>query len=329
MNSLHRMQLRSAHLQRGINLIEIMVSMVIGLFLVLGATTLYINSKKSADVDDSIARLQETSRYALSILETDIRMANFWGLVKDGSNVTNRLQNINPTSTLTTGTNADNCGANYPLDAINPIVATNNSYPFSNTTCAAVNNAQASADTLTVRRASTTGTATAGTLQVCATRQSSTIISNGTCASQVFDLMTNIYYVAQGSAQSATLPSLRRKSLINGPAFQDQEIIPGIEDMQIELGWSNDASNSAAAVQYLQPGTAVANGQVVAVRLWLLVRAETQDFTYTDTKTYTYADRAGTATGTLTAGRPYAPNDNFQRLLVSRTFFIRNAAGTT
>jgi len=54
-------------LQRGVNLVEIMVAMVIGLFLVLGATTLYVNTKKTSDVDDAIARLhkQHDTRRAL------------------------------------------------------------------------------------------------------------------------------------------------------------------------------------------------------------------------------------------------------------------------
>lgn len=320
--------------QRGLNLIEVMVSLVIGLFLVIGATTLYVRSKKTSDVDDSIARVQETVRYALSILETDVRMANYWGLQKDSSNISNRLSNLpNLASTLTTGTAADNCGANYPLDVENYVTGTNNSYSLA---CAADSGAIASSDTLTIRRATNNTAAVDGAkLQLCSTHQQSTIIRDGTATCDnggIHDLLVNVYYIDRGSDQSSNYPSLRRKTLISGPAFNDQEIIPGIEDMQVQFGWAN--ANSATAVEYLQPGTTLTNGQIVAVRVWLLARAETPDFGYTDTNTYQYGDRS-TANGTATdldasgaANFAYAPADNFRRLLVSRTFFIRNVSGT-
>lgn len=336
--------LAAKHHQRGVNLIEIMVSMVIGLFLVLGATTLYVKSKKTSDVDDSIARVQETARYAMSVLETDIRMANYWGFVKGGNNVSNKLSNPTNASGLLSGAAAtstyacsNNSSTNSPIDVENPVTATDNGYPF---TCGASPSAAApSSDTLTIRRAGTTIAALdTNAIQICADLSNSTIMYGGSLAcnganQQVRSLVTNIYYVDQGSDQSSTLPSLRRKILSTGPTFTDQEVIPGVEDMQIQLGWASSTA-SADAVEFRQPDTdlttlnRLANGQVVAVRVWLLVRAEKPDYTYTNTTTYSYGDRTvGTATATLTANRPYAPNDNYQRLLLSRTFFIRNVVG--
>jgi type IV pilus assembly protein PilW len=331
MNHFQHAGFSSRRYQRGVNLIEIMVAMVIGLFLVLGATTLYVSTKKTSDVDDSIARLQETARYALSIMEADVRMANYWGLKKDGADVENKVRVGGGGSSggaLATGVA---CGANYAVDTEFYVDASNNgAYGLA---CAAfAGAASATADTLTVRRAATAATAASNAnLQMCTNRKTATITRSAaaTCPGGEFhNLITNGYYVDQGSDQSTTYPSLRRKTLgVNSagtaPAFNDIEIIPGVEDMQIELGWDNSSTDAAGVVSYVQPGNAVLTnagapaGRIVSVRVWLLIRAEAPDFTFTDTRTYTYGDRPA-----------YTPNDNFRRLLVSRTFFVRNVTGT-
>jgi len=73
---------------------------------------------------------------------------------------------------------------------------------------------------------------------------------------------------------------------------------------------------------------------VVAVRLWLLVRADAMETGFTDNHTYAYANRSslnGTThdlTSTGAAGLAYQPNDHYRRLLVSRTVMVRNVLGT-
>ena len=331
------------HTQRGVNLIEIMVAMVIGLFLVMGATTLYVSTRKNSDVDDSIARLQETARYAMSVIESDVRMANYWGMMKDGANFDNKDGNTNVAAGANAGalgasTSSNYCGAAYATSTENYLEATNNNYGIPN--CTARYAASASADTLTIRRAATaTSTASATQLQVCSTHKGSSVIKSSTATCQngeIHNLVTNGYYIDQQSDQGSTVPSLRRKTLGDGPSFADTEIIPGVEDMQIELGWDDGdgQADTAGAVRYGSPGTLPAGGRIVAVRVWLLIRAEQADSTFTDTRTYSYADRTGTAVNNLNGsatgadGKQYAPNDNFRRLLVSRTFFIRNVTGT-
>jgi type IV pilus assembly protein PilW len=311
---------------RGLTLVEIMVSMVIGLILVVGATTLYVNSRKSADVDDATARLQEVARYAMSVIESDTRMANYWGLIKDGASISNKpSQTGSNAAGLITSTAALNCGATHAIDVEQAVTGSNNSYPFSGS-CAAFGGAAASSDTLTVRHASASTSAPAvNKLHICSTRVAGEIMRNTACGGgELHDLVVNSYYIGTQSTGSTTVPSLRRKSLgaaegaaaATQPGFRDVEIIPGVEDMQVQFGWEPDVGGSA--VRYVNPGDAVlATGQVVSVRIWLLVRAESADPSFADRRAYQYADRAS-----------FTPNDNFRRLLVSRTIFIRNAAGT-
>lgn len=335
----------------GVNLIEIMVAMTIGLFLVLGATTLYVRTKKTSDVDDSIARLQESARYALSIIETDVRMANYWGLSKDAVDFQNSATNeaSDDGDALTQddddigkaleGSSAEDCGDTTAFDVERYVEATNSDYALD---CDANSEALETSDTLTVRRALRAIAALdTDKIQICSARSGEVkmITAGMPCAGEIHDLSTNIYYIDKDSDQAAGYPSLRRKTLGTGPEFSDQEVIPGVEDMQIQLGWAppNAAGYpTSSAVMYLQPGNAAlaqAGSQVVAVRVWLLIRAETPDNTFTDTRSYSYGSRTTTpTTNSLSTvadvNKQYAPNDNFRRLLVSRTFFIRNVVGT-
>jgi len=219
-------------LQRGVNLVEIMVAMVIGLFLVLGATTLYVNTKKTSDVDDSIARLQETARYAMSVIEDDVRMSNYYGLLKGGAAIENKNTNsVVPNAKAVIGAIAGSatvaCGVDYASDVEEYIGATNNGYlsnPLYSIGCSAWGAAVSSADTLTVRRVEVSTAAASNTqVQVCSTRNSANVTksTSATCPAppvgEFHNLVVNGYYVDQQSTQSTTYPSLRRKRLIDGP----------------------------------------------------------------------------------------------------------------
>lgn len=331
---------------RGLSLIELMVSMVIGLFLIAGATTVYVNSRKTYDVDETAARLQETARYAMSILEADIRMANYWGLLKDGVQIEGKAMPATAASALVSGKPANSCINNFVVNVESHLQGDNNNFGFSGGSATGLcqphsGNAVNSADTLTVRRASTTTQGSATQLRICSTRNNGVIFvgANSTCTSvaagtgQINDLVVDTYYIDQESDHSATVPALRRKALIDQRTFQDVEIIPGVEDMQIQFGW-DPSGTSATASRYVDPDNVPATGQIVAVRIWLLLRAENAEQGFTDQRVYEYGDRA-TSNGTTddlniasAATLAYAPNDNFRRLLVSRTIFIRNAVGT-
>jgi type IV pilus assembly protein PilW len=133
---------------------------------------------------------------------------------------------------------------------------------------------------------------------------------------RVNDLIVNAYYVSADSDERAGLPSLRRKSLINGPAFQDQEVIPGVEDMQIQLG-IDPTGIGGTATQYVNPDDAIpAETQIVSVRIWILVRADNPEVGFTDNRVYNYGNRVN-----------YTPADGFRRVLFSRTVQVRNSLG--
>jgi type IV pilus assembly protein PilW len=317
---------RSRACQRGVSLIELMVALVISLVLIGGAIQVYSFSRQNYEVNESVVRLQETARYALSVLEPDIRMANSWGLSK-GSVFVESAPDL-PES---------DCGADFARIVTATLDGTNNEYSFG---CPADGaGAVGSADTLVVRRASVApSSVTSGRLLVCSTRSSIQLVDDSSVCTaeppfgQVNDLIVNAYYIGRDSNYLAGLPTLHRFGLVNSTDFADVAVVPGVEDMQIQFG-IDPSGNRGIATGYVNPGEVPVGAQIVSVRLWLLVRAETPEQGYKNEETYEYADRDhanGTTAdlnGTGAATQAYKPDDGYRRMLVSRTILVRNAMG--
>lgn len=326
--------------QRGMSLVELMVSISIGLFLLAGAVTVFGKTRDLYRTNEASARLQETARYAMSTIEADLRMANYWGLMSRADLIENgpALDLANPPAvdpsyslpaTLTGyATTINSCGAMWAVKLPAYVEANDDAYGYG---CAAFSAAVGGSDQLTVRRASAdviqpaSLAASAGRIKLQTSRMQGSLFADGvlpfgysSALSETRALVAHGYYVDQDSDDAAGTPSLRRKQLdfVGGaPAIVDLQVVPGVEDLQIEFGADLDGDQNAD--YFVQPATVIPAGdQIVAVRVWLLVRAETPDFAYTDVKTYSYASRVGPGS--------YTPADNFQRVLVSKTVALRN-----
>ncbi|MGH8416672.1 MAG: PilW family protein [Pseudomonas sp.] len=71
------MKYRSATRQRGLSLIELMVAMVIGSFLILGVTQIFISNQKSYLFQQGQVGNQENGRFALAILTQELTKAGY------------------------------------------------------------------------------------------------------------------------------------------------------------------------------------------------------------------------------------------------------------
>lgn len=65
--------------QLGLSLVELMVSMVIGLLILAALTFVYLGSRATYRSNDAVARIQESGRLALDLMVEDLRMAGFAG----------------------------------------------------------------------------------------------------------------------------------------------------------------------------------------------------------------------------------------------------------
>jgi hypothetical protein len=194
--------------------------------------------------------------------------------------------------------------------------------------------AQVGADTLTLRRVQTQPSAPeANRLQIYASRHTSLssqlMFADGAAPATVDDhhrvhnLVVRSYYIARDSVGQRNFPALRVKALTRsgtGMVFDDEEVMPGIEDLQVQFGISAGGERSGRASRYVDPDFSDLPGsQVVAVRVWLRIRSDEPEPSFVDAKTYRYADVVYT---------PNGPDRHFRRVLMARTITLRNARAT-
>jgi type IV pilus assembly protein PilW len=337
--------------QRGLTLIELLVALAIGGFLIIGAVTVQSQTRKTFTVNENQARLQETARFALSVLESDIQLAGLYGYsnvptgikIQGSDRLLTAVDMMSGVDSATGGGVYDECGVNQVFNLFWPIQAEDGKWSLG---CDPDPSGQIpGTDTLTVRH---TGTEkvdpVAGRLQLYTHRlisENQRFITDGSVPSpgliddvaEVRDYFMRTYYVAQDSEGRPNLPAMRVKwidSKDGDSIWEDQEVVRGVEDIQIELGvdpgvpgadGTIEMSNGIATnvngnvARYVKPGDAILkSGQVVAVRIWVRVRAEEAEQGFLDQRPYKYANI-----------EEFTPGDGFRRVVMSRTIFVRNA----
>jgi type IV pilus assembly protein PilW len=309
--------------QSGMTLVEVLVALAIGSFLMIGAVQVYNQSRQAFVINESIARVQETAQFAMDTLESDLRMASNWGMHSRGAAVEGRslLADPNPVGLPAPAA----CGPDWALDLGRPVEGDNNAYGLP---CAATGGAQANSDTITVRRATVATTPlAAGRLQIQSTRVQGVLFADGAIPagftvadSETHDLIVNTYYVAANSQLIPGVPTLRRQSLVGG-AIVDQEVAPGVENIQLQLGVDVDEDNTVD--RYINPGDPILDPldanfipgiRVITARLWMVIRGVSAEAGIQDNVNY--------APGDVNLGQF---NDQFRRMMVSKTVLLRNA----
>ena len=186
--------------QQGMTLIEIMIALAIGAFLLGGVIKIFLGSTQSYRMLENLSRLQENGRFALEFMDRDIRQAGYRVCWTDS----------------------------VPA----PINGTNND---------GLNNS----DTITIQ------------------------MSLSACPAVVLPIT---YSINNGTGGQ---PSLFQNN--NG---NNQELIEGIEDMQILYG--EDTNNDSTPDYYVPAGTAgLTMNQVVSVRVTLTARTLDANLTTT------------------------------------------------
>jgi type IV pilus assembly protein PilW len=160
-----------------------------------------------------------------------------------------------------------------------------------------------------------------GRMQLQSTRMRATIFSDGAipplfdpAASETHNLVVHAYYVSEQAAVNGVRQfALRRKTLGLGPQIIDEEVIPGVEDMQVQFG-IDAAPRDGNVERYVNPGNVPAGARIASVRIWLRVVAEEREIGFLNDTTWNYANAN------------YGQfNDDRRRVLLSKTIQIRNA----
>jgi type IV pilus assembly protein PilW len=319
----------------GFSLIELMLSMVVGLLLVAGVITVFVNSRSVYDTSQSQIQMVDEARFALQLIGDDLRLAGHYGRNTMAEQVERRRNDTVklPLDNMTLGTD---CEAGWYINLERKIFASNNANPYPATCINPDAGYRLNTDVLVVRYANVVAVDDAaasvggGVIFVQGEPALRGELFNNDQALPTlspdnnFRLLAHAYYVSDFTDEAGDgIPSLHRISLVAGPTLIDEVIATGVEDFQVQFGLDTDACTPAlcddsanyyvnadhADLDWNDPESA---DNIRAVRVWLLMRSEDEERGLKASKEFEVGGEKSTF------------NDGFRRLLLSNVFQVRN-----
>jgi type IV pilus assembly protein PilW len=336
----------------GYTIVELMVSITIGLIILAALVTLFAgNSRERGEVERANEQT-ENGRYALQLLSEDLRDAGYLGSFNPGT-----VAGPNPQLTIPVAL-PNACATDVPTLNSAMTVAVQG-YDNGANAPGCLQDVRAGTDILVVRRASTcaVGTAgcdpqvagdaylqasgcatefTAGTYYVLDSNVASLNLHQKDCATAalLYQYRTHIYFIANDDKPNDGIPTLWRAELGDPSApgtFTLVPLVEGIENLQLEYGLdTNVPTTGTPAVYTADPSSYNGCAPAVCVGYWrntvevqinLLARDQTPTTGYTDTKTYTLGLTAAGAPDTV---GPF--NDGYKRHSYSTVARLNNPA---
>jgi len=283
---------------RGLSLVELMVSLLLGSMLSLAISVVYIQSLRNFVAENEMARLQDNGRYALLILRRELMLAGFFAGISVGpnmrsTNVSNDCVDVGNWALETV----------FPLDMIDDFDTAAKGALLSVSgvalNCLQANQIASGTDIISVKRTAGNYTvkdglyhesskARAGQWYVRSHRKSgrSSWLYNKSGALPSEDIgagnsidyweyYARIFYIRKYSEViDDGVPSLCVESLSGGSSLgkmSSQCLVEGVEDLQIEFGVDRDF-DGAPDTYVSTPGPLdIANSTVA--RIFLLMRS--------------------------------------------------------
>lgn len=340
-------------LQRGLSLIELMISITIGLLILVALSTLFINQSKARVELDKSNRMIDNGRYALELLSDDLMLAGYYGEFAPTSSVPAMPTSMpDPCSTSPANMSAALQLAVQGYDAAGPTSMIASAPCGLNYTAGSNLTLKPGSDILVVRRASTAtpivqGVALVGIPYLQASlcqydaqpylldsnpanlhlRTLGCTPTSTTPYAVLRQFVVDIYYVSpsdnetlvvagSGCTVGDCIPTLKRLELDpNTHQFVPTPLVEGIDYMQIEYGL--DTNGDGIADSYVGAPLLADWPNVVAVKMHILARNTEATRGYTDSKTYSLGPVAGTVT----------PGDSYKRHAYTQYIRLVNPAG--
>ncbi|HCI14679.1 MAG: hypothetical protein A2063_05000 [Gallionellales bacterium GWA2_60_142] len=314
MSSFRRQQtLTNRQTQNGLSLIELMISITIGLLILSALTTLFVNQSKTRSELDKSNRMIDNGRYALEVLTENLRMAGFYGnYLPSGAPATTP----DPCSLATItdpGTSLDvlrHHVQGYTVEAQASQIA---SLPAScgfTYTAGSTTSLKPGSDILVLRRVGTAtpvaavnaaaspNSANTVYLQVsnCNTDAGYQLVSgagpfaafhdkNCTTIASLRPFIVQVYFVSSDNNPGDGIPTLKRQELDQATGvFVITPLVEGIEYMQVDYGL--DADTDGAADSYIANPAAANWPNIVSVKLNIIARNIETSAGHTDIKSY-------------------------------------------
>lgn len=280
----------------GFSLVELMVAMVIGLIVMGGAFSMHSTARTTQQISEVQMDMVADARFAIDMIAYDLRHAGAWGGTNKETLIECKSTDTDCAVTLTaTGDCAPDGSPEWAYDLSLPVFATDNANPYSST-CIDGGDYVADTDVLEIRYAdANTSTLAEGQAYVRSNFINGRVFVGDTApmldAYDTSPLTKNhvlnayAYYVSDFTEPDDDIPSLRRVALVNGPAVQNQVLVSGVENLQVQFGL--DSINDDRIIDRYVDASAMTTAdwdKVYAAKIWLLLRSDEKQKADVDTK---------------------------------------------
>ena len=325
----------------GFSLVELMISLLITLILMGGIGQVFLSSKKSFTIQDSLGRQQENGRYAIDTVTADLRRAGYWGGNAQIADINGSLGIVDDDGTCpnTSGNTSWGRMIDRRITGLNDTSAGYACIPTTGTTGKYLRG-----DVVTVRYTApwvvggtTTPTFEANRLYLRSDLFRGRIFQgsdeadpeNAISTPPAFseresELIARAYYIGDSGRRCGNgdvIPSLFRQTLGPNGSPVAEEIAYGVDHFQVRYGVDTDGDD--AVEQSFDAGDSGLDAtaewqQVIAARVWILTRAECPEtgFTHPDDQDYDMGD--------ISYDPPDTPDFGYRRQLFQTTVKLRN-----
>jgi type IV pilus assembly protein PilW len=318
--------------QSGLSLVELMVSILLGLILSAGIISVYLESKSNYLMDEQVARIQENGRFALGTLKRELNSAGFYA---GNFDVLGSPPDPNAVVTDCAGTPWA-LAVDEPIDLISDFSGGFTTINSTTLTCLPDSgDLVAGSDILSVKRTAGEATLKNGAYQGGAASAKanqwylrlqdygdtfSWVYQTSTSFGTDFGLDTKvdywemdskIFFIRNFSVSGDSIPTLCTSRLV-GSGMDVECLVEGVEEMQIEFGI--DSNGDGVAERYEDNPTAAQLTEAVVARVYLLIRSLTEIVGYTNAKAYQLGQKP-----------VVAKNDGYMRRVFTTTVQMRNA----
>lgn len=321
---------------RGLSLIELMISMVIGLLVLAGVLYVYSGSRQTYVYNEALSRLQENGRIAIDALSHDLRMAGYFGCRRlDSKPPVKVIANAAPVTSLSSDNmieDVDTGSAPFVAGSSGVLIRRGGDVAFP---LAAGLPTESSPITLSVADAFEAGdlalitdcqvadffrvSGVAGTTVTHAGANSGALSKAYFDDALVFGFREDTYTVRNtGRLNQAGNPIV---SLFRN----NNELVEGVENMSILFGVGDPVTGDVQRYVPADLMSAADWGRVTAIRVNLLL-ASVEDSILTDAQPYRFDSALDGASGSyqFNTGALIVPADRKMRQVFTTTVALRN-----
>jgi len=320
--------------QQGFSLLEIILSLSLGLVIFAGIMSVFIGMRTTSQVTNSLGVLQENGRFALSVITEDLMRQNFWGDLALPLNSSNTIANGLPTMPAVTDCNGGGLNNSSFPQGLGHFRTLWGKTAKSKNPINCIDDARVGSDILQIKRvlANPLAPLTDGSPDNpnnnsywLNSNMGSGVIFPGTIATpfvnngQLWQYQHHVYYVRDETQGDITVPVLMQATLGNGSVnlMNFQPLIEGIEVIRFMYGVDTDSDRVVNA--YISASEMTenywnnTNATILAVKIYILARDLLPDKKYQNTKSYFMGDLQ------------VVSNDNYRRLLFMSTVTLHNS----